>query len=97
MHTFEIVSGRPLGLLSTCECKISKTSEMAAANRSRLFFTWKMARKCLPTTFKVNALTITDEPAMILFSNLQKSYKCYDIDESGMICQCGTFPLLILY
>ena len=37
VHTFEIVSGRLLGLLSTCECKISKTSKMAAANRSRIF------------------------------------------------------------
>ena len=55
----------------------------------------KMARKCLATTFKVNALTIIDVPAMILFSNLQGVKSVIDIDESGMIY--GTFLLPILY
>ena len=93
MHTFEIVSGRLLGLLSTCECKISKTSEMAAANRSRLFLQekWQENDCRLLLKWMYNYRWASYDT----FSNLQKSQKCYDIDESGMIC--GTIPLPILY
>ena len=51
---------------------------MAAANRSRFLFYRKMARKCLPTPFKVNALAITDEQDT-LFQFITKSQKWYDM------------------